>query len=1000
MLRVYRAVGMAADRHGVVDLVDVHLHCGRRHVEPRVAIGARTAQVRLHRTDAASRRALTATLERAFDGADRDTAEREVSAVDPAACRAGSVVLLENPFVDPDHPDRPRPELAGGTFQLASALGEAGVPVQLARGRWCSSLGVDPWDSLGGCLADPNVALLGLTALEGCFDAVRATCREVRRQWNGRIVLGGPMPTLTPIQALAHAPDADLVVRGSGERALPALARLLRRPLDRRRQEALLRMDGVLYEREGLLLAGHTGRVPFLPPASGGLDFSLLEERHVARGLSLETARGCLHGCGFCTTPGRGRYLARSAAWLARQLDAYEGRLGDLFGDRVPRVARRIQLCDDDFACDGPRAREVLGVLERRGTELAALQASVGDFVDRDEGDLDEALLGALGPSLFQDSRTGWHWPDGAAPLSHQRDAGGWVHLGVETFSDAELIRLGKGYRAADAQAVVAALDRRRVVHDVYLILSNRDTRLDDLVDTFAAVTRLKIEYPDTFFLRLPAVPHVVPVFPSRRFASLCGGPRGARLDEVLDLDGTWSVEGFPEFDYPRVAGERPRDPDVAAAVDAREEWIGSPWTADAPALGLHGWLRARLGRAEEPERRRTLRRAVRRLGGLYPRLVLRGAAESVSSTMPRPLSRRYLRAARTLGPAEDVARQVKAVRENGDPRLVVIPTRDCSLRCTYCPSDKRGGLEMAPDTLAEAIELLLSTEGDAAILQFFGGEALLCRELVLGGIERAVSAARRVGKRLGVILSTNGRTLDADLLRTLERWPVKIELSLDGAAAVHDRHRKTRDAGGDSYAFVHRAARELVRSRLPHEVIMVVTPDTVAHMADSFAHVAGLGVRRIQVNYALAARWSKAAKEAFAAGLRGIEQRHFPGPSLPRLAWINLRSFRHPMLLNGEITVDHDGSVYFGNGFLIRTATPSAFRAGHLDDLASFDSYAALRPDNEYLIRHTYPQDVVLDNLSVGRIYGSFVNHMRRRFPELGSVNPTRAPRLGREAR
>ena len=127
-----------------------------------------------------------------------------------------------------------------------------------------------------------------------------------------------------------------------------------------------------------------------------------------------------------------------------------------------------------------------------------------------------------------------------------------------------------------------------------------------------------------------------------------------------------------------------------------------------------------------------------------------------------------------------------------------------------------------------------------------------------------------------------------------------------------------------------------------------------------------------------------------------GIKERHFAGGQLPPLEWINLRSFRDPMLLNGELTVDHDGTLYHGNGFLIRTAEPSSFRAGHLGDLGSFDSLAARRPDNATLVGLTYPEEVARDNRSVGRIYGSFVRHMRGRFPELSRVAPTQAPSPG----
>jgi sulfatase maturation enzyme AslB (radical SAM superfamily) len=296
---------------------------------------------------------------------------------------------------------------------------------------------------------------------------------------------------------------------------------------------------------------------------------------------------------------------------------------------------------------------------------------------------------------------------------------------------------------------------------------------------------------------------------------------------------------------------------------------------------------------------------------------------------------------------------------------------------------DKEPDRLMSAGTLERAIELLLSSSADDLILQFFGGEALLRRDFVLSGMDRALVMASRARKRIGFILSTNGVSLDPALIEHLRSLPVKVEMSIDGPAEVHNRHRRPPDRSFDSYETATRHARALIDSGIPHEVIMVVTPSTVDRLADSFAHVASLGFTRIQVNHALAVTWTREHMEAFARELSAIEERFYSkGVGSPEL--LDLRTFSRPMLLNCEITVDHDGTVYFGNGFLVRTSTPGAFLAGQLDDLENLDAYMARRPGNDYLIEHTYPAKVARNNYKVGRIYGSFIGHMRSRFPEL----------------
>jgi len=987
MLRLAVAAGAAAAELGSCDRVEIDLECLGESTPIEARRAGDRLDVRIHLSDVSSRAqpGLTAAITGAVSHAQQTAPER------PAARRArgdpSPVVLLSNPFRDPDRTGEERPDMAVGTFQLASALLAAGVPCRIVQGAFDPVRGLDDPGALREALGDG--AVLGLTLLEGCLPAVRALTDRIDAA--SIVVAGGAMATWTPIHALAHLPGLHAVVRGDGEAVLPRLASLMGGTLTAEAQEAILDLDGVLYLRDGLLLAGHAGRINRVPIDDTPMAFELLGASHVSRGLSLETGRGCTHGCGFCATPGRGSYRGRSAAVVRRHLRRYEARLTELFGVDVPRIARRVQICDDDFTCDPGRAVEVLGVIGGSGLRLAAFQASVRDFLERRGGGLREDLLNAIHPALFQD-REG-HAALASGPPQGQLPHGVTpsVHLGVESFADADLTRLGKGYTAAQARAVIGALDRRGIVHDAYLILGNRGTTLDDLVHTLLTLAQLKVEHPHTFFLRIPVVPYLVPTAVSAAYE--LARRRGARLDVAK----TWQLDDHGEFDYPVVVRERPADPDVLAACEAWERIVAPDATYTAPARNLRRWLLGRLPGIDDPDRAGRVRRAARRLHAVRKRTVYRGLALARRRQVDEGIAERYWRAAGGLGPAEQVAAEARNALGVGDPRLVVIPTRDCSMRCSYCPADKQPGMEMSAETLVRAVELLLSTDAPTVILQFFGGEALLLRDRVTDAMDRALDMARAASKQLGFIVSTNGASLDGELIERLSTLPVKVEISLDGDRQVQNRHRHPRDGELDSYDQVIRCAPRLLASGIPHEAIMVVTPDTVGSLCDSFVHVASLGFRRLQINYGLAMIWSRDDKRTFARQLSAIERRFYDRSlTAAGVEWLDLRSFRDPMLLNGEITVDHDGTVYFGNGFLIRTADPAAFRAGHLDDLENFDSYVLRKPDNAWLIRHTYPAEVAHNNIEVGRIYGSFVRHMRARFPELSDVEPTRSPGSG----
>jgi len=966
-------------------------------IRPQGAAATRGALIRAYRE---------AGLDAAAGWLDVELAGDEIAAIrkhdalptpiDPLdAGTSAHVLLFENLFRDPDRPGNDRGDMACGTFQLASALTEAGHRITVVPGALSEATGLDDTARLDVVLAEDPPDLVGVTVLEACLPGVRALVGHLSQKTRALVVVGGPMVTWCPLHALAHLPGAHVAVRGDGEEVLPWLATLASGGLDDGAEQALLGQDGVVLIRDGRLVAGRLDR-----PARALLDrtpmrFDLLEDRHLQAGLSLETGRGCAHGCLFCTTPGRRDHRGRPGAVVARHLREYERRLASLYGADVPRIARRLQICDDDFTSDPGRAADVLAAVAESGLKLSAFQASVGDLLDRRSGEVREDLLDAIHPELYQDAAAF----ASSAPARGRLPAhtGAFVHLGIESFARGDLRRLGKGYSPEDAFAVVDALDRRGIVHDAYLILGNRGTTLDDLVESLMALCRLKIQHPHTFYLRLPVVPFVVPTFPSALYGAWSRQQERGEAAGEVELERILRLDGYPELDYPLVRREVPADLDAAAACEDWEAWIEPDARYEQPLVALREWLMRRIEGVHSEPRATRIRRAARRLASARERIVLGGVARARRNELRREVADRCWAEASELGLPDEVIPRVRNALEVGDPRLVVIPTRDCSLRCAYCPADKAPGLEMSPETMRRSVELLLSTDAPRAILQFFGGEALLRRQDVLATLDYGLERAAELGKELGFILSTNGLSLDPDLLSHLSRLPVKIEISLDGGPRVQNLHRRSADPAVDSYRAVIRHLDVLLASGIDHEVIMVVTPETVADLCDSFAHVVSLGFRRIQMNHGLAVMWSKEHKRALAEQLHAMEQRFFAGSlDAAGVEWIDLRSFRDPMLLNGETTVDHDGTVYHGNGFLIRSADAARFRAGHLDDLESFDAYTFARPDNAYLVRHTYPPDLARNNIEVGRIYGSFVQHMRRRFPQLAQPRPTRCPQPG----
>jgi sulfatase maturation enzyme AslB (radical SAM superfamily) len=886
-------------------------------------------------------------------------------------------------------------ELSQGVLHMASALRGLGSEVVLANVKMSitdRSAEIVGLGTLGDALAAGPVELVCITLLEGYFDGVVRLIEELRRLGcRAHVAVGGVMATLAPEHVAAHLGDISFVCRGAGEYFVPHLARLLGpgagvdQPFSSEQRAALLELEGIIaLDRAGrrVISAVSAASVKVEALDDVALDLGLITARHLENGVEISTARGCIHKCTFCSILGRQSYQARSSAGILRLLGEYDAHYRALFAGNVPRNAYRLHISDDDFACDRERAASFLRALLETPFRLSSIQASVADLCRRQDGELvpepDPGLLAALVPACFADAEA----PIPARDFVRDHRSRRWssfLAIGVETFSEAELRRLGKGYRLAHVRAIVRELARRRIHMDAYFIASNAETAAGDLIDSVSEVCRLKLRHARYFHVRFPIVPRLVSYFTSASYRRLLRNGRTG----VQRVARVARVQNHPEFDYPFVREDVSDDPLVELAVERGFFSDERRYTASLDAL--RRLFAERHAQSDDAAERARLERLVRRLDDLPRRLVFEALAE-VRDAVRRDPSRRdeeaevLASAEEVLGPPERWLASFKRYAQDGAPRLVVIPTWQCELRCSYCWIPKQDGRVMPVATLERAIEMLLASERPRVMLQFFGGEALIEAGLVRHGIEYGTRRAGELGKEISFVLSSNGWSLDETKLAWLARYPVKLELSLDGDPETQNVFRIARDQSSDSYQNgIAPRARAILASGLPYDVIMVVHPKNAGRLAHNFFHVAGLGFERIQINFALGPTWTTQQKTAFADNLREVgdelRRRWSRGE---RTALINLESAPTPILLNGEITVDWDGTVFGGNGFLHETKHKERFVVGRLDDLASFDRYWLDAPRNDYLLEWSYPPEETKNNLEVGKIFASFITWMR----------------------
>lgn len=144
----------------------------------------------------------------------------------------------------------------------------------------------------------------------------------------------------------------------------------------------------------------------------------------------------------------------------------------------------------------------------------------------------------------------------------------------------------------------------------------------------------------------------------------------------------------------------------------------------------------------------------------------------------------------------------------------------DCNLRCRYCFAGQGNfggdrGL-MTPQVGRAAIDFLMRASGGRRHVEvdFFGGEPLLNRPVMVELVEYGRARAREAGKEIKFTLTTNTLLLDGEMQRFIGESDMAVVLSVDGRPDVHDRMRPIAGGGG-SYRRVMERCTQFVHS--PH---------------------------------------------------------------------------------------------------------------------------------------------------------------------------------------
>ncbi len=179
--------------------------------------------------------------------------------------------------------------------------------------------------------------------------------------------------------------------------------------------------------------------------------------------------------------------------------------------------------------------------------------------------------------------------------------------------------------------------------------------------------------------------------------------------------------------------------------------------------------------------------------------------------------------------------------------RLYLHLTLRCNLSCSYCYTRGRRSETMPIEVGRRAIDFFLD-RSEQLQLQFFGGEPLLCFDTLRELGEYALARARERGRRLGLVIVTNGTLLRPEVVDYCADREIDLSLSLDGAASAQDATRRFRGGQGSFAAIAPHLEHLLGRRPFTH-VISVVNPDNLEYLPDSLGFLLEAGFRSIALS-------------------------------------------------------------------------------------------------------------------------------------------------------
>lgn len=194
---------------------------------------------------------------------------------------------------------------------------------------------------------------------------------------------------------------------------------------------------------------------------------------------------------------------------------------------------------------------------------------------------------------------------------------------------------------------------------------------------------------------------------------------------------------------------------------------------------------------------------------------------------------------------------RAEALPAAGVELLVVQPSSFCNIDCDYCYLPERASHNrMSISVFRQAIERLMAGGliGDRLSIVWHAGEPLAVPISFYEEAFETLASLPIERERIGHSMQSNGMLINDRWCSFIAANSIRLGLSIDGPAFIHDAHRKTRGGKG-THAQVMKNVELLRKHGIDFHVIAVITEQALGFADEVFEFFLNHDIRRVGFN-------------------------------------------------------------------------------------------------------------------------------------------------------